>query len=69
METGLKIQDALMVEAQGQQLSTTFTYSDYKEVDGIKFPFLLTQAMGPQSFDFIVKEIKVNEGVSDADFE
>ncbi|MGB5369508.1 MAG: hypothetical protein WBN18_03685 [Flavobacteriaceae bacterium] len=69
METGLKIQDALMVEAQGQQLSTTFTYGDYKEVDGIKFPFLLTQAMGPQSFDFIVKEIKVNEGVSDADFE
>lgn len=25
------------------------------EVEGIKFPFLLTQVMGPQSFNFVVK--------------
>lgn len=69
IETGLKVQDAVSVEAQGQQMNTTFNYADYKEVSGIKFPFLLIQAMGPQKFDFIVKEIKVNEGVSDVDFE
>ncbi len=69
IETGLKIQDAVSVEAQGQQVNTTFDYTDYKEVSGIKFPFLFIQTMGPQKFDFIVKEIKVNEGVSDVDFE
>jgi predicted Zn-dependent peptidase len=69
IETGLKIQDAVSVEAQGQQVNTTFDYTDYKEVSGIKFPFLFIQTMGPQKFDFIVKEIKVNEGVSDLDFE
>ena len=69
IETGLKVQDALSVEAQGQQVNTTFDYTDYKEVSGIKFPFLFIQTMGPQKFDYIVKEIKVNEGVSDVDFE
>ncbi|NND79615.1 MAG: insulinase family protein [Maribacter sp.] len=67
--TGLKVQDAVSVEVQGQQMNTTFNYADYKEVSGIKFPFLLIQAMGPQKFDYIVKEIKINEGVSDVDFE
>ena len=69
IETGLKVQDALSVEAQGQQINTTFNYTDYKEVSGIKFPFLFIQTMGAQKFDYIVKEIKVNEGVSDVDFE
>ncbi len=69
IETGLKVQDAVSVEAQGQQVNTTFDYTDYKEVSGIKFPFLFIQTMGAQKFDFIVKEIKVNEGVSDVDFE
>ncbi|EAQ99784.1 M16 family metallopeptidase [Maribacter sp. HTCC2170] len=69
VETGLKIQDVVQVEAQGQQINTTFDYNDYQEVSGIKFPFLLIQTMGPQKFDFVVKELKINEGVSDVDFE
>jgi len=69
IETGLKVRDAVSVEVQGQQMNTTFDYTDYKEVSGIKFPFLFIQTMGPQKFDYIVKEIKVNEGVSDVDFE
>lgn len=69
VETGLKLQDALSVEVQGQQMNTTFDYTDYKEVSAIKFPFLLIQTMGTQKFDFVVKEIKVNVDVSDLDFE
>jgi len=53
----------------GQQMTSTTTLSDYREVQGIKFPFSIAQTVGPQSFEFIVSEIKVNEGVSDADFE
>ncbi|ALM08712.1 peptidase M16 [Sediminicola sp. YIK13] len=69
METGLKIQDAVTVEAQGQTMSTTFGYGDYKEVSGILFPFSLIQSMGPQKIDFKVKDIKLNEGVTPADFQ
>jgi len=43
-------------------------YSDYQEVEGVKFPFMMTQSMGPQSFEFKVSEILINEGVSEEDF-
>lgn len=69
VESGLKLQEVTVQEAQGQQFTSTLGYGDYKEVSGIMFPFALTQTMGPQKFDFTVKEIKVNEGVSAADFE
>ncbi len=69
IETGLKLQEVQTQEVQGQQISSSIIYGDYKEVSGIMFPFALTQTVGPQTFNFIVKEIKVNEGVSDADFE
>lgn len=69
VDTGLKLQVVTVAEMNGQQITSTIALSDYKEVAGIQFPFLMAQTMGPQSFDFIVKEIKVNEGVSDADFE
>ncbi len=69
IETGLKIQEVTKVEAMGQEVVSTFNFGDYKEVNGILFPFTLSQSMGPQSIDFIVSEIKINEGVSDADFE
>lgn len=67
--TGLKLQEVNVQEAQGQTIKTTTMYSDYKEVSGIKFPFVLSQSFGPQSIDFKVTEIKVNEGISDADFD
>ena len=69
VETGLKIQEMEVREVQGQQISQALMLSDYKEISGIKFPFKLSQTTGPQTFDFTVKEIKVNEGVSAADFE
>tara|TARA_R110002051_G_scaffold315223_2_gene393362 strand:+ start:2029 stop:4098 length:2070 start_codon:yes stop_codon:yes gene_type:complete len=67
--TGLKLQDVVTVNMNGQSMSSTFNFSDYKEVSGILFPFILTQSMGPQKVDFTVKSIMVNEGVTDADFE
>ena len=53
----------------GQTMSIPTGYSDYQEVEGVKFPFKMTQAAGPQTFEFDVTEILVNEGVSAEDFE
>ncbi|UII78084.1 pitrilysin family protein [Flagellimonas sp. CMM7] len=69
VETGLKLQEISMEEVQGQQMSNTLGFDNYQEVSGIKFPFKLSQTMGPQNFEFVVKEIKVNEGVTASDFE
>ncbi|WP_228236368.1 M16 family metallopeptidase [Allomuricauda sp. M10] len=68
VETGLKVQEINTQEVQGQQMSSTLGYGDYQEVSGILFPFKITQSMGPQNFEFMVKEIKVNEGVDASDF-
>ena len=63
--TGLKMMEVKSSEAGS---ASTF-YTDYKEVSGVKFPFKIGQTFGPRKFDFIVKEIKVNEGVTDVDFD
>ncbi|SDR71384.1 Predicted Zn-dependent peptidase [Formosa sp. Hel1_31_208] len=65
VDNGLKIKEVKTSEAGSQ---STF-YGDYKDVAGVKFPFTIGQTMGPRRFDFKIKEIKVNEGVSDADFD
>ena len=67
-ETGLKVKEVTIQEQGGQKIPVTVMYSDYKEVNGIKFPFTISQALGPQKIDFVVKEIKINEGVTDEDF-
>ncbi len=65
MNTGLKIK-----EEKSSPMGTQSTfYTEYKEVAGIKFPFKIGQTFGPRKMDFLVKEVKVNEGVSDADFD
>ncbi|WP_350286459.1 pitrilysin family protein [uncultured Croceitalea sp.] len=69
VESGLKLQEVQVQEVQGQTMQQNMRLSDYKDVSGILFPFKLSQTMGPQKFDFIVKEIKVNDGVTPADFE
>lgn len=47
----------------------TIEYSDYKAVDGIMFPFALTQSMGPQTFNLKVIDIKLNTKLKDEFFE
>jgi hypothetical protein len=68
VETGLKVKSVKTVSQGGQTISVPTGFSDYQEVNGIKFPFTVSQSMGPQTFEFKVSAIKVNEGVSDEDF-
>ncbi|OEY72295.1 M16 family metallopeptidase [Salegentibacter salarius] len=69
VESGLKMQTVKTVSQAGQTMSIPTGYSDYQEVKGVKFPFKMTQAAGPQTFEFDVTEILVNEGVSAEDFQ
>ncbi|MCH4822157.1 insulinase family protein [Gramella lutea] len=68
VESGLKLKSVKTVTQAGQTMSIPSTFSDYREVSGVKFPFMIAQSMGPQSFEFEVSEIKINEGVSEEDF-
>ena len=70
MTSGLKVKEVKTAKGPGgKEISVPTVFADYKEVNGIKFPHSIGIKSGPMNLDFVVKEIKVNEGVSDADFE
>ena len=70
MASGLKIKEVKITKTpDGKEGKTPTNFSDYKEVSGILFPHTISTKMGPIDLNLTVKEIKVNEGVSDADFE
>lgn len=67
--TGLKVATTQVIEAQGQTFEMTSTFGDYKEVKGIKVAHATSLPLGPgMSLEFKATDVKVNEGVSDADF-
>ena len=68
VKSGLKIKEVITSKAGGKEVKNPINYSDYKTVNGVKFPHKISMKMGPMSMEFIVQEIKINEGVTDADF-
>jgi len=68
VKSGLKVKEVVTSKAGGKEVKNPVNFSDYKVVNGIKFPHKISMKMGPMSMEFIVKEIKINEGVTDADF-
>jgi predicted Zn-dependent peptidase len=69
MKSGLKVQEIKTAKGpDGKEVKVPTTFSNYKTVNGIMFPYSIGQKMGPMDLNFEIKEIKINEGVTDADF-
>jgi zinc protease len=69
MTTWLKVKEVKKVKTpDGQEVEVPTNFGDYREVKGVKFPYSIAQKMGPMDLNFEIKEIKINEGVTDADF-
>ncbi len=60
--TGLKVKD-VSDTAQGSMISV---YKEYVEVEGVKFPKVVSQTAGPQNFDVHFETIVVNGEGADA---
>ena len=56
VETGLKLQETVRVEMQGQSFEQNTMYDDYRPVSGVLYPYKLSQSLGPQLIDFIVEK-------------
>ena len=69
MKSGLKIKSLRTVKGPQGEVKVPTTFGDYKEVNGVKFPHKTNVKQGPMDLNFVIKEIKVNEGVTDADFQ
>jgi hypothetical protein len=65
----------LLVRAQGQAegpngtVMIDSTFDDYREVDGIKLPFVIHQSMGDFGFTIRLTEVKHNVPIDDAKFD
>ncbi|WP_229325827.1 M16 family metallopeptidase [Flavobacterium ammonificans] len=68
VKSGLKIADVDTIEQGGKTMNKTNSYLDYREVKGVKVPFNMIQNVG---FELNIKmtDVKINEGVADADFQ
>ena len=68
VKSGLKIAEAKEA-GEGAQKMTLFTYfSDYRDVKGVKIPYKVNRNVGIE-LDMTVNDVKINEGVTAADFQ
>lgn len=68
-ESGLLVKQSKFMETpQGVITQNTFL-GNYKEVEGVKYPFKISQSAGPQTIEMEVTSIKINSGISDTLFE
>ena len=65
---GLLVRTEKTEEAQGQKVTSVEDLSEYREVDGVLFPFVRKTTSGPQVIGLTASEITINEGVSAEDF-
>lgn len=65
--TGLKTGETKKVKAQGQEMTIPTTFSDYKEVNGVKMPYTLSVNQMGMEMTMKVKSYEINKA-TDADF-
>jgi hypothetical protein len=68
VKTGLKIAESTTEEQGGQKMTRVTSFNDYRDVKGVKLPFNQIMNVGFE-LDIKMSEVKINEGVSDADFQ
>lgn len=68
VKSGLKTARITTVEKDGNKTKQITYFKDYKEVKGVKVPFNVIQNIGVE-LDIKMSEVKINEGVSDSDFQ
>ena len=66
VNTGYRI--AAELQGKNGKPATVFNYNDYKDFKGIKYPYLMSINAG-FPLDFNAFEVKINEGITDKDFE
>ncbi len=67
-QSGLKIAESKTIDQGGQKMTQTVALGDYREVKGIKVPYHMTLNLGME-IDLTTTDVKINEGVSDTDFQ
>jgi zinc protease len=64
-ESGLKVKEEKSADTPQGPMLQTIEYSDYKEIEGIKMPFKISQSNPNFSLEFNILSVEVNKGVKD----
>ncbi|MDI1257399.1 MAG: pitrilysin family protein [Flavobacterium sp.] len=68
VKTGLKVAEFKTEEEDGKKNTATTFLKDYRDVKGVKVPFNIVMNIGIE-LDIKIDDVKINEGVTDADFQ
>ena len=69
VDSGLLVRAQTQGEGPGGTVTIDVTFDDYREVDGIKIPFVIHQSMGDFAFTIRLTEVKHNVPIEDAKFD
>ncbi len=69
VDSGLKVKEEKYINTELGLIEQEIRYDDYKEVEGLLYPFTIRQSIGAQSMEFKVSSVKINTGVVDREFE
>lgn len=69
VETGLKVKEIQTTSMQGRTQSQETDLKDYQTFEGLKFPGIRSGKQMGQLIEFKLKEVKINEGVTEKDFD
>lgn len=67
-ESGLKVRTSETVQGPQGEIAQETDLLEYKEVDGVKFPFTITLPMGPMKMTANAESIELNTGIEDSEF-
>lgn len=68
VKSGLKTAESKTITQNGQAITQMVGYGDYRDVKGIKIPYKSTLNVGME-IELTTTDVKINEGVTDADFQ
>ena len=67
-KTSLLVMTEETVSQGNNDITSTTKFNNYKEVDGVLFPFKREISTGPQNIIFEIKSIKLNDDIKDSFF-
>ncbi|HEY6435718.1 MAG TPA: hypothetical protein VIY47_03945 [Ignavibacteriaceae bacterium] len=69
VETDLKVKETKEIYTKQGLFEQETYFSDYREVDGLKYPFKIKQYLGLQEIELTVTSIEINTGLDDKAFD
>ncbi|PRY14880.1 putative Zn-dependent peptidase [Pontibacter ummariensis] len=67
-DSGLRLKEVNNLQSPQGVITQTKSYSNYKEVNGVKLPYVTETTVGPQVIKAEVQNVEVNKGLADDTF-